>query len=367
MRDELDSMVEQTARVSDADAAALPLRAAEADLMEEIMSTPVLESLPGTEPPRRRRGARRLVALAGAAAAVAAGVFVVQSGGDDQPAWAAELIEVAESAPRLVVDDPDWGVVRAYEFSVEAGEVTFGDGTDELSLFWLPGDQYESLIADRRDSIDHEDAITVAGHQAALIQYSGPGPVFTTIWQQNGYAMEAVSDSFADQESYEAVLAQLTETDVDTWLSAMPDTVIKPDQQTSVVAEMLEGIPTPAGFDPATLPIDGVADRYHVGVTVAGEVACAWIRQWDAATQSGDTAAADEAVAAMATSREWPVLLEIAPEGAYADTVWLYADALAYGGAAVDARDPDDSIVDQVPVDDTGTTVANYVMALGCS
>ncbi|TDC54172.1 hypothetical protein E1212_03290 [Jiangella ureilytica] len=367
MRDELDSLVERTARVSDADAAALPLRAAEADLMEEIMSTSVLESMPGTEPPRRRRGARRLVVLAGAAAAVAAGVLVVQPGGDDQPAWAAELLEVAESAPRLIVDGPDWGVVRAYEFSVDEGEVTFGDGTDELELSWIGGDRYESLLADRRDSIDHEDAVTVAGHEAVLIQYSGAGPVFTTIWQQNGYAMEAVGRTFDDQESYEAVLALLTETDVDTWLAAMPDTVIKPDEQTSVVAEMLEGVPTPAGFDPATLGLDGVADRYHVGATVAGEVACAWIRQWGTAIEAGDTAAADEAVAAMATSREWPVLLEIASEGDYAETVWLYADMLAAGGVDSSGKDGDQLITDEVPVDDAGTTMPLYQMGLGCS
>lgn len=365
MRDELDSLVELTARVSDADAAALPLHAAEADLMEEIMSTSVLESLPGTEPPRRRRGVRRVVALAGTTAAVAAGVLVVQSGGDEQPAWAAELLEVAESAPRLIVDDPDWGVVRAYEFSVEEGEVAFADGTDELELSWLPGDRYETLLADRRDSIDHEDETTVAGHEAALIQYSGEGPVFTTIWQQNGYAMEAVGRTFDDQESYEAVLASLTETDVDTWLTAMPDTVIKPDQQTSVVAEMLEGVPAPAGFDPAALPLEGVADRYQVGAAVAGEVACAWIRQWDAATQAGDTAAAAEAVAAMGTSHEWPVLREIAPQGEYAQTVWEFADALAHGGVNGDARDGE-LITDEVPVDDAGTTATLYEMGLGC-
>jgi hypothetical protein len=367
MSEELDALVERTARVSDADVTALPLRAAEADLMEEIMSTPVLESLPGTEPPRRRRGARRLVAMAGAAAAVTAGVLVVQSGGDNQPAWAAELLEVAEAAPRLIVDEPGWEVVRAHEFTVDEGEVTFSDGADELELSWLPGDQYERLIADRRDSIDHEDAITVAGHEAALIQYAGDGPVFTTIWQQNGYAMEASGRTFGDQESYEAVLTRLTETDVDAWLSAMPETVVKPDQQTSVVAEMLEGIPTPAGFDPAALPIDGVADRYQVATTVAGEVTCAWIRQWDTATQSGDTAAADEAVAAMATSREWPVLQEIEPEGAYADVVWEFADALANGGLAIDPKNGDESIVDEVPVDDAGTTATRYEMALGCS
>lgn len=366
MRDELDSLVERIARVSDTDAAALPLRAAETDLMEEIMSTPLLESLPGTEPPRRRRGARRLVALAGAAAVVTAGVLVAQSGDDEQTAWAAELLEVAESAPRLMVDEPGWGVVRAYEFSVESGEVTFGDGTDELELTWLPGDQYGSLLADRRESIDHEDEVVVAGHEAALIQYSGEGPIFTTIWQQNGYAMEARGNTFDDQESYEAVLASLTETDVDTWLSAMPETVVKPDEQASVVAEMLEGIPTPAGFDPATLQLDGVADRYHVGATVAGEVACAWIRQWGTATQTGDTAAADEAVAAMATSREWPVLQEIDQQGAYSETVWEYADMLANGGVDPEAKDPDQLITDEVAVDDDGTTVPAYQMGLGC-
>ncbi|MBB5787309.1 hypothetical protein [Jiangella mangrovi] len=362
MRDELDALVERTSRVSDADAEALPLRAAEADLMEEIMSTSVLESLPGTEPPRRHRGARRLVALAGAAAAVTAGVLVVQPGGDEQPAWAAEVLEVAESAPRLIVDDPDWRITRADEFGVERGETTFSDGTDELELSWLPGDSYDDVIADRHYNMGHEDSIVVAGHEAALMQYADSS-VFTTVWQQNGYTMQAVGRTFDDQDSYEDVLRGLTETDVDTWLSAMPENVVQPDQGESVVTEMLDGLPLPAGFDSSTLAEDGVRDRYHVGARVAGAVACAWIAQWAEATETGDTAAADQAVAAMATSRDWPVLQELQAGGDYPDVLWEYADAVANGGLDAEGR----SITAEVTGGDSDAVGIAYREVLGCS
>lgn len=369
MKDEMDALVDRTAQVSDADVEALSLRAAETDLMEEIMSTPILESLPGAEPPRPRRTARRWVALAGAAAAVTAGTFVAQSG-DDSPAWAAELLEVAESAPRLLLDDPAWEITRADEFGVEAGETTFGNGTHELDLFWRPGEDYESLLADRRHDIDHEESVTVAGHEAILIQYSGgadavggdSGPAFTTLWEQDGYAMEAVSVTFDDQDAYEAVLGLLGETDVDGWLSAMPASVIQPQDQATVVAEMLTGIPTPDGFDPGTLPTDGVRDRYQVGARVTGAVACQWIEQWAAATEAGDAAEADEAVAAMATSRDWPVLQEMVDEGGYPEVVWEYADAIANDGLDVEGE----SITREVNGGDVGVVGIAYREGLGC-
>ncbi|WP_053206089.1 hypothetical protein [Jiangella muralis] len=362
MNDELESLVERTARVRDADVEALPLRAAEADLMESIMSTPVLESLPGVEPPRRRRGARRLAALAGAAAVVTAGVLAAQSGGDDRPAWAAELLEVAESAPRLIVDDPDWRIADAEEFDVDRGNMLFSDGTDELELSWSPGDAYADVLANLRTDIDHEDAVVVAGHEAVLVQYDAAELVFATVWQQDGYLMWATGRTFDDQESYEDVLGLFTETDVDTWLSAMPENVVEPQDHDAVVAELLAGLPTPAGFDAGAIGDEGVHGRYHVGARVAGAVACAWIDQWVTAAADGDTAAAQEAITAMATSRDWPVLQEMAEEGAYPDVLWEYADALANGG--VDAWGQ--SITEEVTGGDGDTVGVAYKEALGC-
>ena len=64
---------------------------------------------------------------------------------------------------------------------------------------------------------------------------------------------------------------------------------------------------------------------------MAGTVACLWFRQWGAATRGGDTAAAAEAVKAMATSRHWPILREMNSEGDYPEVLWEDAAAMPQG------------------------------------
>ena len=73
------------------------------------------------------------------------------------------------------------------------------------------------------------------------------------------------------------MLASLHEVDVDTWLSAMPASVVQPAQQAEAVDEMLAGIPLPPGFDPASIRDDrcrpgslsaGRTGRRHGGLCV---------------------------------------------------------------------------------------------------
>ena len=58
---------------------------------------------------------------------------------------------------------------------------------------------------------------------------------------------------------------------------------------------------------------------------MTGTVSCLWFRQWGEARRTGDRAAAAEAEKAMATSKHWPILREMAKEGAYPETVWELA------------------------------------------
>jgi hypothetical protein len=64
---------------------------------------------------------------------------------------------------------------------------------------------------------------------------------------------------------------------------------------------------------------------------VAGTVACLWLRQWGEATRTGDTAAAEEAVKAMATSRHWPILQQMNPDGDYPEAIWQDAKWMPKG------------------------------------
>lgn len=75
-------------------------------------------------------------------------------------------------------------------------------------------------------------------------------------------------------------------------------------------------------------------DRHQLGAVVAGSVACAWIYQWLAATETGDDDAAAEAVRcgeALRRARDWPILVELAAVGDYSAPVQQYADAVASG------------------------------------
>ena len=58
-------------------------------------------------------------------------------------------MRVAEANDRLLIDLPGWRVSRADEFTVEAGEMTFTDGSHEVDLEAQPAGQYADVLADR--------------------------------------------------------------------------------------------------------------------------------------------------------------------------------------------------------------------------
>src|SRR5882757_435140 len=52
---------------------------------------------------------------------------------------------------------------------------------------------------------------------------------------------------------------------------------------------------------------------------------------WGEATRTGDTAGAEEAVKAMATARQWPILQEMNSTGDYPEVLWEDAAAMPRG------------------------------------
>jgi hypothetical protein len=300
----------------------------------------------------RRRSRRSIlpIAVALALAAAVVGVSLVGRGGET--AWAAELVRVAQAAPRLLVGDPGWKVTRADQFSADFGEMTFSDGDRVLELRWQPAQEYQPLVRDRAASSDLRDTAPVEGVQATLFRYEGTND-FTAIWLHGRSVLEARGIA-SDVAEFRTALAALHAVDVDAWLSAMPESVVKPQNRAEVVEEMLAGIPLPPGFDVAALRRgDAVRDRYQLGAQVAGAVACAWIERWVAAGHAGDEAVTRGALEAMATSRSWPVLREMEDEGDYPEVLWEYADAMAANAAVMGGK--------QLTVEES------YKRALGCS
>ncbi len=299
-------------------------------LVEEIidMTAPVAKLSPSRP---RWRLARRSLAVAAAVAVVGAAILASPLGRTSSSAWAAEILAVAEASPRLLIDLPGWAVVRADEFAVELGEMEFSDGTQVLRLKWRTAETHDAHVADRAASSETSREIVVNGLPAIGFQYSGTMD-FTTLWLDSDHSLEA-RGVFADRAAYEAILAALKTTDIDTWLNAMPASVVKPDSREAVIAVMLEGIPLPHGFDVNALETtSGVNDRYQLGAHVAGTVTCEWINQWIDAHEAGDTTAENEAVAAMQSSHDWAILRELAQSGGYSQVLWEYVDSIAADG-----------------------------------
>jgi hypothetical protein len=123
-----------------------------------------------------------------------------------------------------------------------------------------------------------------------------------------------------------------------TELTAVTDTtvlgVVTDSEEAEAIAELLNGVPVPDGFDVAALKNGTTNDRYQFIVQVSGAVACAWLDQWFTGQETQDPDLQSAAAAALATSHTWPMLTEIADQGGWSDELWLHADAVN-GGAGV--------------------------------
>jgi hypothetical protein len=278
-------------------------------------------------------------------AALGAIAILVPAGrepGSSGTAWAAPLVRLAESSPLLLLDAPGWSVTRADETDEVEGEMTFtfGDaptGATSTAARGLSADLHwrRGPIATWKRDRAHEAALvvqrTVLGQRAQISQYPNSTD-FAAIWPDGSRVLEFRSVA-PDLAAFEARLAALKRVDVDTWLSAMPASVVKAANRPSVVDEMLAGIPLPPGFDRGPLERRStVSDRYQLGAQVTGAVACAWIGRWAAARKAGDGDRVRAAIAAMQTARDWRILREMESQGAWSQVLWDYADAMRGDG-----------------------------------
>lgn len=327
--DELDLLVASTAPISQRRVAQLPLSGPEDDLLEAIMSTtPTTGALTAEAP--RLHPRRWLVAVAAAIVLIVGLATVQQLQGGRSTAWAAEVVAIAEAAPRLLVDRPGWAVARADQFAASQGEMTFSNGRQELDLRWIPVGEHGAKLVDRADESDLQAAATVVGRAATVFRYTGTSD-YVALWEHGEHSAEA-RGVFPSISELNDVLGSLVEVDVDTWLSAMPASVVKPSARDEVVDQMLADLPLPDGFDRTALRQGAsVQDRYQLGAKVAGSVACRWIERWIGALTAGDAQSAQQAVDAMATSRRWAILIEMDADGAYPKALWELADAMTTG------------------------------------
>lgn len=306
-----------------------------------------------TVKPAARRGARRGRAAGLAVAAVIVALALVLPSGDRAPggadeAYAAEVVRFAEASPLVLLELPDWRVDSVGAASVQSGGMRFRSGSAPLqdaetqslaerqrqaTLAWLPVPLDESISKIASSTI-RRGRLPVLGTTAQVFVY-GHGVAgnyeITALWSDSGLTLEyraAVPDlaAFADQ------LAALHRVDSRTWLDAMPDNVIEAADQSTTVLTMLRGIPLPPGFTAGDVSVPPFTmDRSLVATAVAGTVGCRWLDRWSDARRTGDTAAAQQAIAAMATARDWPVLTELAKTSLYPEGLIEYAEAMPSG------------------------------------
>jgi hypothetical protein len=292
----------------------------------------------------RHRGAS--LGFGGLACVAVIAALIVLSGGSlnsvrdgARPSFAAAAIRVAEANPRLLVTASGWSLVHARSFEVERGELIYkadehplyGPGGRQLNLTWHPARFYRDRLRENGHACCHVSTrvtSTLRGRRATTFAYPGQHPNYATILSRQGNVFIEVNGSFGSKQEYEAALHSLRAVGIETWLAAMPAEVLRPAARSAAIAQMLQGIPVPPDFDTSALHFRGMpgpsgsalqsesalTDRFMLGKSVTGAVACDWLQRWLAATRTGDGAAAEEAVNAMRTAPHWPVLLQMVRE-----------------------------------------------------
>jgi hypothetical protein len=292
-----------------------------------------------------------------ALAALVAVIAFALAGGDGTdsatPAFGAALIRYADNTPLVMLQLPGWHTVDAIEDSAEEGELHYlpdgapsSDYAAQAELHWRTG-TLSGWVKDRAGTSSSSSVATVLGDEAHVFRYMGgnaAASTFTALWLHHGRVLEYRA-SVHDLAAFERMLGAIHEVDEATWLGALPASVITAAEHPATISAMLEGVPLPPGFQSSQIDEGGLAqDRYQVGASVAGTVACEWIKRWMEGRQGGNAGEVREAVAAMATSSHWPVLRSMASQGAYPEVLGQYASQMTAGtwhgyplGAAADS------------------------------
>jgi hypothetical protein len=333
------------------------------EAQEELLAGLMAERKPGPTPGRVSGGGRRRVfARVGLAVAATAVVLVAlvslrddSSNQGSGTAWAAEQVRFAEASPLVLLGAPGWRVEYANEESEEEGELSFRRGpalppqdmtfseqesatpvpadTSAATLNWRPGG-IRTWLEDRAASAARATTAPVLGTTAHVYQYTFGTPGhrdITALFRYDGRVLEFRAGA-ADLDAFKVLLATLKRVNTDTWLSAMPASVVKTSDREVTINQMLQGVVAPPGFDPKDIKgADLTKDRYQLGAAVTGTVACQWFKRWSDAREANDRVKEREAIEAMATAKGWPILTEMGKEGGYPDVMFEYTAAMPSG------------------------------------
>lgn len=272
--------------------------------------------------PHRRRRLAVLAVAAVAAVAVPVALSVVGPSSARDNAYAAPAVTFAKQSPRLLIAEPGWPVTDLNQDFEDEGNMTFGSGPRSLGMDW------ESLagFGPFRDQVTTATPVTIDGHRGVVGPVGPPGGkptnYFEAIWSVGDQVIRMRGES-SGQDVFMAVVRTLHNVSVSTFLAALPKSVVTPEGRKATVATMLADIPQPPGFNPAGLSTTTLLlDRYQLGARLTSAVGCSWVTLWLDGTATQHLTASK----AMATSRHWAILREMAPEGAWSQEIWAVAD-----------------------------------------
>lgn len=350
--------------------AALPLYDAETELLARIAAVPAGRRARRRGDPRRVGALaywRRRVGLVLAASAVVATVLALLPGGErtggPTPAFAASLVRFANASPLVLLRLPGWRVAYVDQQPDGYGEMHFvrgavngdgiprgGSGHDQhaaagrfaqITWYRLTATglrKFRKYLAAGR-----EHAATGLGVTARRYVYEGGSRRAFGITAFFLYRGREVSfrATVTSMSMFRTELRALTGVDTTTWLRAMPPSVVKSADSTRAIHQMLKGIPLPPRFDPSRIRGSRlVQNRYDLGATVTGTIACLWIADWNRARHAGDQATVNRAIAAMATAPHWPILHQMARRGAWPQVLIGYARAMRRGTVTEGRSEP---------------------------
>ncbi|MGH2891989.1 MAG: hypothetical protein ACRDPM_01795 [Solirubrobacteraceae bacterium] len=244
---------------------------------------------------------------------------------------------MANASPRVLLQEPGWRVWRADEMSRLWGELDLKHAGSPSGggLSWFPAADARGYIEDRGSEASVKTTMPLLGTTAHVDQAKGPRQHgtfgFTAIWRMGSRGL-MFEGGARDMGAFRALLGHLHVVDYATWLKAMPASDVKTADRGATIRTMLEGVPLPPGFDARQVPgATLVRDRYQLGAAVTGTVACEWFADWGHARQTGNQAAVNRAIAAMATAHRWPVLKQMSRSGDWPSVLIGYAKAMPSG------------------------------------
>jgi hypothetical protein len=282
-----------------------------------------------------------LLALAGVLVGLSvSGVFA----GRSETAWGAQLVRFATASPLVLLERAGWQVDYVNEDSAQEGEMHYTTGrvptnpsaedfNTDAGLFWRAG-PLSNWLADRADSAELSTTAPVLGTVAHVYQLTGGRPGhqdITALWNYDGRVLEFMAGA-ANVAAFKSLLASLRHVTIDTWLSALPASVVTTAERSAVINSMLRGVALPPGFTASSIAGANLTnDRYQLGAAVTGTVACTWFKLWSQARSTGNSAGVRQAIRAMATATHWPILQQMSQNGAYPQILEMFAAAMVSG------------------------------------